>query len=419
MHSFLEGAKHFTQLEFDRDPTNTFIGMRLLQLSANESIDWRIDVLLKMCRGGPQPTHPDPPDAPLFGRELGLDLLAEFEPAVTAFAQDSDFPVALEKLLKAAHGAATQPASARTNPYIPETLRLAALDCKLRRQYVEAAEFADQAVLASERIAARFPAAPARAMVDRTGYLLLAFPDAPEKTLVSCRQAIASWPSGVDRRTLLKLKRSLAFYLLAAGDEHGARQQVESLGKPLTPQQMDQVIGAGLSELCQTVAAAFPPEGQPKWLNDRLQRSLELFPDWPATRWLAASLALSRKDSREAIRQLEALERVLGDPQRVAEALKSFESRFPQDSVLADYVKRRLASRPAAEAAEGPGGAAQIPPAGHPSNAPQKPDDPSVDPRVPAPVGGPATRSSMPAPESPFSIPPPPVPGTPPAGVSR
>lgn len=401
VHSFLEGAKHFTSMEFERDPSNSFIGVRLLQLSADGPVDLRIDILRRVFRGGPRPIQSDPPDGSLFGRELGLDLLGEFEPVTLALLQDSEFAEKLDELLNSARGATTQPASAWPDAYAPETLRLAALDRRLRRLFVDAVELADQAVLASEKIAARFPAAPARAMVDRTRCLLLAFPDDPEKAVVSCRQAIARWPVDVDRRTLLKLRRALAFYLLASGDEQEARRQIASLEPQLTPQQVDRIVGAGLGELCQTVGAAFPFEAQPKWFNERLERSIELVPDWSATRWLAASVAFSRKDSQAGIGQLEAMERALGGPDQMIGVLEAVQKRFPQDSALAGYVRARTATRPAADTGErtqpGPGtsGSGSFLPG---STSPESFRTPGHQ--------GPTTQTGTPGRESPFLSPP-------------
>ena len=160
MHSYLDAARRYLQAEFDRDPTNTSIGLRLLQMSTKEPVAARLRMLLEMFRGGPRQLRSEAANAPLFERGLSLDLLSEFEPVLIDLMQDKTYPVELDKLLQGARAATTQPASTIRDSYAPEALRLVARDCKLRRFFAEAAELADQAVGASEKITDRFRRLP-------------------------------------------------------------------------------------------------------------------------------------------------------------------------------------------------------------------------------------------------------------------
>lgn len=345
--SFMEQARQWALLEFQRDPTDARLAMMLLQISVNQPIGHRIDILRAVFRGGPRPVEPEPPGASLFDRRLVLDPISEFEPVLMHLGQDPEFATTLEKLLEQARAAVDRPISDWPDPYVPETFRLAGRDRMLKQRFPEAIELAELAARASERIADRFPEAPAYALMDRTRYRLLAFPNDPGRAVASCEEAIERWPAGSDRRRGLALKRSLAYYLLAAGDEPAARAQLASLGESLTPEQMDRVVGAGLGDVCQGIAAVLGSGTLPAWFAARLQRSIELVPDWPTTRWLAASLAFSTRDSQGGIDQLKAFENALNDPEQAAAALQALKARFPQDSLLNEYVESRLTTLPA------------------------------------------------------------------------
>ncbi len=345
--SFMEPARQWAILEFQRDPTDARLAMMLLQISVNQPVGHRIDILRAVFRGGPRPVEPEPPGASLFDRRLVLDPISEFEPVLMHLGQGPEFATTIDKLLEQARAAVGQPISDWPDPYVPETFRLAGRDRMLKKLFPEAVELAEMAARASERIADRFPDAPAFALVDRARYLLFAFPDDPGRAVVSCQEAIERWPTGSDRRTGLALKRSLAYYLLAAGDESAARAQLASLGESLTAEQMDRVIGVGLGDLCQTLAAVFGSGTLPEWFAARLARSIELVPDWPTTRWLAASLAFSTRDSQGGVDQLKAFEKTLNDPEQAGTALQAMKARFPQDSLLNEYVESRLTTLPA------------------------------------------------------------------------
>ena len=351
---FVQAAWQWMKLEHDRDPTDPLATYRLLQLSQGRPPAELIDLLREVLRGGPQPIHPDPPGTSLFTAGLSLDLFVDFEPVIASFIHDKEYIATIDRLVAQARPAVDLPPSAWPDRFVPETLRLAARDRKLTRRFAEAAEFAALAAQAATRITDRFPALTAYALIDRTRYVLLADPNEPTLAVEACRQAIAHWPASADRRMGLALRRSLALYLLAAGDETGARQQIASLDEPLVPPQLDRLVGMGLGELCLSVAGAFSFEDLPPWLPQRLTRSLELTPDWPVTRRLAATLALARHDSTAAIGHLKAMEAALNSPDQTAAALQAVGQQFPQDKQLQAFIKERLATRPSTATSEAP-----------------------------------------------------------------
>ncbi|HSW46008.1 MAG TPA: hypothetical protein VLM89_10600, partial [Phycisphaerae bacterium] len=165
------------------------------------------------------------------------------------------------------------------------------------------------------------------------------------------RAAIEQWPADGDRRLGTALRRSLSIYLLAAGDEAGARRQLASLGEPLPGDHLDRIVGLGLGELCQSVAGAFPIERPPSWLAARLQRSLDLVSDWPNTRWLAASLALAKYESDKAIQHLRKMQDLVGGPAQMSGPLQALAQQFPSDAALQVFVRQTLATQPATDVA--------------------------------------------------------------------
>jgi len=346
-HSYLEAAYGWMRTEYERDPYNPWVALRLFQLSTNRSMLERVDLLRIPLRAGPRP---EPGRADAFrvgGTRLMLDLFGRFEEALASLLNEAEFQPTLDALLSEAEAAAALPdAVTWPDPYVPETLRLAARHRKLNRRFAEAARLAGLAADASEQIVDRFPTAVSNALIDQCRYLLLGDPDTPERAVAACQEAIRRWPASGDRLRGLRLRQSLAFYLLAAGKEQTARQELrnlaERLAQTLTNEQLDRIIGYGLGEVCSEIAGALSPEQRPSWYVERLARSLELVPDWPETRMLASFEAFRAGRSSEGVAHLAAMEKTLNDPRAFARALRMVCQAFPNDATLARFAASRL-----------------------------------------------------------------------------
>jgi tetratricopeptide (TPR) repeat protein len=275
--------------------------------------------------------------------KLAIDLFGEFELALAALAQKPGYQQSMARRVAQARACLTVPdAASWPDRYAPETLRLAARAKKLNRRFAEAVSLAGDAIRLSEKLVRRFPELVSYALVDQSRYLLLAHPDEPERAVEACRQAIARWPASGDRKRGAAIQRSLALYLLAAGDEPGARKCLASLEPRRPGWDLDRLIGYGLGELCQKIGAAFGPTRRPKWFNDRLQRYLELLPDWPDGRFFAAYVALEAGATETAIAHLEAMTPLVDEPSAMARVVISLLQRFPGNSALQAFARTRF-----------------------------------------------------------------------------
>ena len=347
VRSYLGAARSWLQVEHDRDPYDMWVALQLFRLSKDQTLIDRLNLLRIPLRAGPRPPGGRADEFVVGKDRLILDLFGELEAGLAALLSEADYRQTLEQLLTAANQAMeSDPGTAWPDPYVPETYRLAARDRKLTRQFAKAAELAGMAARAAERIVDRFPTAVADALIDQCRYLLLAYPNEPERAVAACREAIERWPTTGDRRRALRLRQSLAAYLLATGQEQVARDAIlaeaASLSQSVQPDRLDRIIGHGLGEICAEMAGALPVEQRPAWYADRLARSLELLPDWPETRLLAAFSAFETNRPDEGIAQLEIMEKLVDDPSSLAGALQTLLRAFPQNNQLLDFARVRF-----------------------------------------------------------------------------
>jgi len=356
--SYLEAAYHWMRTEYERDPYEPWSALRLFGLvgELGRPMEEQLNVLCVALRGGPRPPGESADAFRVGAGPLRLDLFGEFESALASLLGDEDYRTTLDAWLEQAEAAVQADAPPNGSPdaqaawpdrYVPEILRLAARDRKLTRRFAEAAALADLAAQTSERIVDRFPESVSNARIDQSRYLLLSAPEAPERAVDTCRMAIDRWPMVVgDRVRGLRLRQSLAYYLLAAGREADARQVLVDLaserGQPLTDAQLDRIIGYGLGEVCLELAGALPSEQRPESYADFLARSIELVGDWPETRLLAAFEAFEAGRSADAVAHLERMEQLIDDPMTFAGALRMALQAFPEDAVLAAFARPRL-----------------------------------------------------------------------------
>jgi tetratricopeptide (TPR) repeat protein len=357
---YTEAAYRWMRAEYEWDPYNPRAALSLFQLSANRPMRERLDVLRVPLRAGPRPAG-GRADAFRVGQtRLMLDLFGPFEQALASLLEEEGFDTTFEALLAQAEAAVqSEDPATWPDPYVPETLRLGARHGKLTRRFDEAARLAGLAADAAERISDRFPTAVSSALIDQSRYLLLAYPAEAARSVAVCREAIDRWPAVGDRLRQLQLRESLAFYLLAAGQERAAREHLRGLasdvGQELTDAQLDGIIGHGLREVCSAIAGPLPPDQRPAWYRERLARSVALVPDNPETQMLAAFEDFREGESEAGIAHLKVMEEHVSDRRSFAWALQMARRAFPEDAALARFAKARL-----------PGAATQTAPAGAP-----------------------------------------------------
>ncbi|MBI4580088.1 MAG: O-antigen ligase family protein, partial [Planctomycetes bacterium] len=340
---FVQAARQWMLAEFQRDRFNAPVALRLLVLCRDQPIDLRLDLLRIPLRAGPQP----------------VGIVVNFEAAVgqIAAAEPSSFEHRMETLRQAVTAAqAASDADHWLDPYAPETLRLQAMAAAAAGQHDQAAALAAEAVGLYENQKLRFyhPGALSYGLLDQARYQFLADADQPDKAVALCRRAIECWPEVAQREEQLRpLKRELALYLMAAGDEGSASDLLRQEGGPITDERLKRNVGYGLAEICGRFIGRAPtsrPARFPQWLS----RSLELAPDYPHGHLLAAHCALEHNRGAEAAEHLKAMEAQVEDPRWLDVALETLAKHFPASDELKAYIASRAeaASRPTSEASE-------------------------------------------------------------------
>jgi len=347
--SYLAAARDLTMLEYARNPLDPQVALQLFELSGDEPIEKRVDILRPPLRSGPVSLQQPPPGFSMFDGDMRVDLFGEFELAIAAVLQERDCEPLLNHLGEQARLALQSGGTeAWPDPYLPESLRLAARAFKLNRQLPEAAALAALAAQASEFIVDRFPAAVSNALIDQANYLLLGYPDErPLRARAVWQEAMARDPVKPGSWRYGRLVRAEALLLLAEGDEASARGRLLSLAPDMPSATLDRLVGLGCHELCRIFGYAFAPSERPTWFADRLHRNLELLPDHVESHLLAAYLAASDNREDDVIRHLEIAEQHASETQLVYQAAQALLQRFPESPRLRAHLESRLATQPA------------------------------------------------------------------------
>ncbi len=326
--SCLDQARQWLAMAYLADRLNAELALRLLQLSGQQPLPQRLNLLRLPLRSGP--IHP------------------ALEPALAALMQDRAFEPLMNQLLAEGQQIAASGGQAVAEAYVPETLRLAALASKLRGQFERAAALADGAARLSEQIRLRFPRAVFFARQDQAKYLLLADPGHAERAVEAAKMALSAWLGAASDAEPKELRKALSLYLLAAGDEDGAGQVIQSLlNRPASADVMRSNIGSGYAELCQ-VFMMLPPQIRPEKFDDWLKRALQLAPDYGMSRMMAARAALEMGRDAAAVEHLKALDEIMDDPQQMSALLQRLASEFPDAAGLREFAISR--ANPAASA---------------------------------------------------------------------
>ncbi|NLU21852.1 MAG: O-antigen ligase family protein [Phycisphaerae bacterium] len=319
--------------EYARAPFDADLGLRLLALTPqSEPLDQRLDLLRVPIRAGR--IHP--------GVSRALALLR----------QEEDFPAVMNAWMAAAQTVAENPADSWDDPYAPETLRLAALTNELRIGELQALPAREAALHAGETLAlaaesarltegaadllltirARFPTAAAYARIEQARYQLLASATQPEKALAVYRQALAEWPAYGPQNEREALQEGLSAYLLAAGQEDQARENLKALLPTATDSAVDAQLALHLEWLNQ-MFITLPPAVRPAHFEKLVARFVELNTQPAMARLMAAQLALERGNDAGAVDHLEVV-RQNSEPAQFVQAIRFLRERFPENAVL-------------------------------------------------------------------------------------
>ena len=170
----------------------------------------------------------------------------------------------------------------------PEAHRLVAAWLALRGEFAAAAGEAARAAALYEPMQPRFPDLQPRALAEQARYLVLADPKNAGRAAELVRQALAALPEIQEQKyeaMTRPYRQRLIVYLVAAGDEAGARQALSSeTGEPADS-------AARLADAYVSVAELYirrPPGQRPAIAEESLRAALRQVPAHPrAWSWLA------------------------------------------------------------------------------------------------------------------------------------
>jgi hypothetical protein len=224
--------------------------------------------------------------------------------------------------------------------FAPEKLRIAAWVAAADRRLDDARAYAKQALILAEARGDRFPISPAVISRELAHYTFLADADHPEAAIEIARKGKAYLPDSHEAKPVrLRLDERQAVYHLAAGNEEAARELILEIDR-LRPEALRLELSKLYYSLLEALAS-MPTDGQPEYLQDRLERFLGIAPPL-----MKADVAQRLGKINACIDYWEEALSAGVDPRDVFdrlqnalqfqpenEALKSFEKRFRSGSV--------------------------------------------------------------------------------------
>jgi hypothetical protein len=340
--SFLMVARAWRQQEYLRNRLDAQSALNLFPFAAGTPVRERLELLRLPLRLGPSPI------GALGGIQGALAQMLEQEAASTKNG--------LEELGKDAAAALAEPDPDRwPDAYAPETLRLQALAEQIQGNLARAAELAGKSVSLYEigRIRFFFPDAASHGLQEQARYLFLADPDHPAPAIAACRRAIEAWPDLGQRDEDIKpLRFDLLLYVLAAGDERAAADVLRPESGSVSNELINRSIGYGFAELCSRFVDR-PPGARPPRFSQWLARGLQLAPDYPGGRWIAARLELEQGHDAPAVEHLKSVEAKL-DARQFDAMLGALQKMFASSPGLKSYVEERAKAQAAPQTRPGP-----------------------------------------------------------------
>lgn len=342
---FATQARTLINQEYERNPLDAQVALRLLQLSRNEPIDKQLVLLLPPLRSGPVSLKLQVNETPSIQEPMAIDLFGELGQALASLVQKPGCDEAIEQLVNEAQE--TLRTNERENclqQYTPEALRLAARVRMLRDDAGAAVNLAKIAAEVSTIIAPNFPEAPSNALVDLAGYTLLAEPEQPDHAVATALEALAQNRGPYAANRVGRLKRYLAFLQLAAGDEPAARQTLTETLRSPTPEELETLVNRGLLEVCRNALDAWPAAQRPSWFAARVDRLAERMPGSPDVVVLHTILAAERNDDTAVASELERLAAMTKNPAELSPTLQYLNQRFPDNQPIREFIDRLQAA---------------------------------------------------------------------------
>jgi hypothetical protein len=325
--AYVQQARPWIQLEFSRNRRNAEVARLLYRLSAGQPINERVGMIVIPLRSGP--------------------IYPWMEQAVTEMARQRGFADYVAQMAGVAQLALnTEDMTEWPDAYAPEMFRFAALHAKVAGDLWRAADHAASSAQLSDEIVTRFPEAPYYVRFDQARYLFLAQPTAPEKAISLSRMLIEDWPAVPGRERIVEVVRHhLLIFQLAAGREDDVRKTIvrHTTTTQPTAETVDRALGRFYYELC-AMLIDLPPAQRGEEFDQWLTRANELNPRSLPLRVYQVQRAFEEGRDAAGVNLLEALNRELEQPRRMAEILQMLARRFPQNYALKAYANRWMRS---------------------------------------------------------------------------
>lgn len=323
-------ARALVRQEFLRDRLNLNAAVECLAVWPDAPIAERLDWLRIPLRAGPVP--------------------GEYRSVVAAVMQEEGFPAAFSALMDAAHAASDAPGPSQwPDRYAPETYRVAAFatdvqahsilaspDIKTlddfaaayehaRRLWQQSADLAGGAARMYGGIRIAHPTLVSVALTERAEFLFQADPDAPQRAVDACDEAVDQVPPIGDRDARVRaIQRQRVRYLIAGAEESTALPLLAELAGP--GEAAARQLGIGYVALCREYLT-FPPALRPASFAVWVDRAAALAPD---------RLDLLRADTAYAA----------GEDEMAVQALREAEAAGAHPAEIEDWLARALAGRP-------------------------------------------------------------------------
>ena len=373
VHNYMELARGLYELELSRDPQDLATALRVIGLTRDQPVTYRLDLLRKPLRRGPIPLQPS-------AERFSVDLLGELEPVILSILDEPGFSEAIMQMRDRGQQAmAVRDVSAWEDPYAPESLRLVARVEKLAGNFPGAVELAGQAAELSKKLGEFFPGAVSNARLDESRYLLIAFPQEAGRAVAACDQAIKEWPNVRERDLQLRpVWQTRAMYMLAADSEQETRDLLGKLYPRGQAGLLDRRVSDGYTELCH-VFVAFPSQARPPTYARWVDRAMQLSPENRSAHLLAARLAFDQGDKAVAVDHLKLvvdLSFAANDDASGIQYLRVLAQLAPDPALLADVISQISQKHPGNTTLKklveaGPG--ALLPPASAPASSQSQP----------------------------------------------
>lgn len=250
--------------------------------------------------------------------------------------QHPDYAAWVDGLVAAAESARTQPSESRwPQRWIPEKLRLASIAAFSATDYSRAAHYLQTATRLYPTLTRRATLAEASSHAELAESLFFARPDQPQPAIDAAQEAVRLAPNSQPGRALVDaLVTRLMAYRLADGQEEVVRERllprVTRGGRSPEAVLSDAYVSLAFGVF--DFAVANMPEAIESWSR----RALELAPDSATSWFLAADLAVHRRDESATLSAIEEIRRCNGDKGDLFALLSQAHEAMPESQSIAE-----------------------------------------------------------------------------------